>query len=237
VTSKCPKCGAAADPGSPECTHCGVIFAKVQARDERAPAPVTVAFAPPLPQRAAVDPLRRPAWVAKCVLLTALVVWTWLFATAPAGAAANSWLHLPNLVFHEAGHVLFAVFGRFVSVLGGSLLQFALPAALAVVFLRQHDRTGAAVCVWWAGENLLDLAPYIADARALQLVLLGGKTGAEVEGHDWEYLLTQLGWLRFDRVLGLWAYRIGLVMMVAAVIFGMVSLARDRHQRLESSLD
>jgi hypothetical protein len=237
VTSKCPKCGAAADPGSPECTHCGVIFAKVQARDERAPAPVTVAFAPPLPQRAAVDPLRRPAWVAKCVLLTGLVVWTWLFATAPAGAAANSWLHLPNLVFHEAGHVLFAVFGRFVSVLGGSLLQFALPAALAVVFLRQHDRTGAAVCVWWAGENLLDLAPYIADARALQLVLLGGKTGAEVEGHDWEYLLTQLGWLRFDRVLGLWVYRIGLVMMVAAVIFGMVSLARDRPQRLESSFD
>jgi hypothetical protein len=237
VTSKCPKCGAAADPGSPECTHCGVIFAKVQARDERAPAPVTVAFAPPLPQRAAVDPLRRPAWVAKCVLLTALVVWTWLFATAPAGAAANSWLHLPNLVFHEAGHVLFAVFGRFVSVLGGSLLQFALPLALAVVFLRQHDRTGAAVCVWWAGENLLDLAPYIADARALQLVLLGGKTGAEVEGHDWEYLLTQLGWLRFDRVLGLWVYRVGLLMMVAAVIFGMVSLARDRPQRLESSFD
>jgi hypothetical protein len=237
VTSKCPKCGAAADPGSPECTHCGVIFAKVQARDERAPAPVAVAFAPALTERAAVDPLRQPAWVAKCVLLTALVVWTWLFATAPAGAAANSWLHLPNLVFHEAGHVLFAVFGRFVSVLGGSLLQFALPAALAVVFLRQHDRTGAAVCVWWAGENLLDLAPYIADARALQLVLLGGKTGAEVEGHDWEYLLTQLGWLRFDRVLGLWVYRIGLVMMVAAVIFGMVSLARDRPQRLESSFD
>jgi hypothetical protein len=69
------------------------------------------------------------------------------------------------------------------------------------------------------------------------LVLLGGKTGAEVEGHDWEYLLTQLGWLRFDRVLGLWVYRIGLVMMVAAVIFGMVSLARDRPQRLESSFD
>src|SRR4029079_5771516 len=119
---------------------------------------------------------------------------------------------------------LFAVFGRFVSVLGGSLLQFALPVALAVVFLRQHDRTGAAVCTWWAGENLLDVAPYIADARALQLVLLGGKTGAEGQGHEWEYLLGTLGWMRFDRTLGLWTHRVGLVMMFGAVIWAAVSL-------------
>ena len=116
-------------------------------------------------------------------------------------AVMDSVLHLPNLVFHEAGHVLFAFFGRFLTVLGGSLFQFALPLALAGAFLRQNDPFGAAVCTWWAGQNLLDLAPYIADARALQLVLLGGRTGAEVEGHDWEYLLGQLGWLRFDRPL------------------------------------
>lgn len=36
------------------------------------------------------------------------------------------------------------------------------------------------------GQSLTDVAPYINDARALQLVLLGGRTGAEVEGHDWE---------------------------------------------------
>ncbi len=42
----------------------------------------------------------------------------------------DSFLHLPNLVFHEAG------------------------------------------------QNLIDLAPYINDARNLQLVLLGGRTGA-----------------------------------------------------------
>ena len=64
----------------------------------------------------------------------------------------------------------------------------------AVAFVRQEEQLfGAAICAWWAGQNLVDLAPYIADARALRLVLLGGRTGAEVEGHDWEYLLTQLG--------------------------------------------
>ena len=71
----------------------------------------------------------------------------------------------------------------------------------AIAFVRQAARRpfGAAVCAWWAGQNLVDLAPYIADARALQLVLLGGRTGAEVEGHDWEYLLTSSASLHLDR--------------------------------------
>jgi hypothetical protein len=88
-----------------------------------------------------------------------------------------------------------------------------------------------------AVENLLDLAPYIADARALQLVLLGGKTGAEVEGHDWEYLLTELGWMRFDRTLGLGAYRLGLMMMFGALVWGAVYLARNREQPPEPAAD
>ena len=143
-------------------------------------------------------------------------------------AVAQSTLHMPNLVFHEAGHVIFGFFGRFMTVLGGSLFQFALPLALAGVFLKQRDQFGASVCTWWAGQNLLDLAPYIADARALQLVLLGGKTGAEVEGHDWEYLLTQLGWLHLDTKLGLAVNRAGLLMMTGALVWGAIFLVRHR---------
>jgi hypothetical protein len=134
-------------------------------------------------------------------------------------------------VFHEAGHVLFAPFGHFMRVLGGSLLQFALPLGLAVAFLKEHNPFGGVVCTWWAGENLIDVAPYIADARALQLVLLGGKTGAEVQGHDWEYLLGTLGWMRFDRTLGLWTHRIGLLMMIGSLIWGGIYLARSRTSK------
>ena len=72
------------------------------------------------------------------------------------------------------------------------------------------------------------MAPYIADARALQLVLIGGHTGAEVEGHDWEYLLTQLGWLHRDVALGLLAHRIGLAMMIGEIVWGALYLSRAR---------
>lgn len=73
------------------------------------------------------------------------------------------------------------------------------------------------------------MAPYIADARALQLVLLGGQTGAEVQGHDWEYLLATLGWMRFDRTLGLTAHRLGITMMTAALVWAAVTLWGKRR--------
>jgi hypothetical protein len=227
---QCPKCAAASPDSADECPHCGIVFAKFEQR----PAAASPSAVPPIagkPRQIAGDPVRGVTRVARAAVLVGLFAWTWQFARAPMGVtAAQSMLHLPNLVFHEAGHVLLGFFGRFIGVLGGSLFQFAVPLVLAVAFLKQHNPFGAVVCTWWAGQNLLDLAPYIADARALQLVLLGGKTGAEVEGHDWEYLLTEMGWLRFDRTLGLGAHRLGLTMMAGALIWGAIYLARNREQ-------
>jgi hypothetical protein len=224
----CPKCAAPSPEGAVDCPRCGIIFAKFEQR--QAPAyPSTHLPIAEVPPQIVSDPVPRVVWPARAMLLAGLAVWTWQFARVAMGVAVmDSILHLPNLVFHEAGHVLFAVFGRFFAVLGGSLFQFALPLALAGAFLRQHDSFGAAVCTWWAGQNLLDLAAYIADARALQLVLLGGRTGAEVEGHDWEYLLTELGWMRFDRTIGLGAHRLGLMIMIAALVWGASYLVRNR---------
>ena len=91
----------------------------------------------------------------------------------------------------------------------------------AVAFLRQDppETFGAAVCTWWAGQNLVDLAPYIADSRSLQLVLLGGKTGAEVEGHDWEFILTQLGLMHLDQTIGRWTHALGILIMLGSLAY------------------
>jgi hypothetical protein len=232
VQTSCPKCAAPISPGAIECGRCGIVFAKYEQRTTAAVVPdvdpiVEAALPPPVVR----DPRQSITRIARTALLVGLLIWTWQFARVPMGpSAGDSILHLPNLVFHEAGHVLFSPFGRFMTVLGGSLFQFALPLGIAVAFLVQHNPFGAVVCTWWAGENLIDVAPYIADARALQLVLLGGKTGAEVQGHDWEYILATLGWMRFDRALGLWARRMGLLMMIGALIWGAVYLARDRNE-------
>lgn len=164
---------------------------------------------------------------ARWALVGGLAVWTIQFAQTPLSSdAMDSFLHLPDLVFHEAGHIIFSPFGEFMTALGGSLLQFLVPVITAVAFIRQEDPFSAAICAWWAGQNLVDLAPYIADARSLALVLLGGRTGAEVEGHDWEFILTQLGVTHLDRQVGYTSYALGITVMVAALVYAGRTIVR-----------
>lgn len=173
------------------------------------------------------DSLARPTKWARVVLLAGLAYWTWQFALTPLSEdAMDAFLHLPNLVFHEAGHLIFSPLGQFMTVLGGSLMQVLIPIVAGIAFIRQQQPFGAAICAWWAGQNLVDLAPYIADARALQLVLLGGKTGAEVEGHDWEFILTRLRLLHRDQTIGRIVHGLGMVIMVGALAAAARSVAR-----------
>jgi hypothetical protein len=165
------------------------------------------------------------------ILLILLGWWTWRFVPHPLDWSRlnASFLHLVNLPFHEAGHILFSPFGEFLTILGGSLLQVGVPVVCAVAFAGRDDWFSVAVCAWWAGESLVDLAPYIADARALQMPLLGGGTGAEVEGHDWEAILGRLGWLHLDHTLGLGAHVAGSALMIAALAFGAWLLLNGRR--------
>ncbi len=144
-------------------------------------------------------------------------------------------MHLVHLPFHEAGHILFLPFGRFLMSLGGSLTQVLVPLVCLGTFLvKTRDTFGAAVALWWAGQSLMDVAPYIADARALRIVLLGGHTGAEVEGHDWEAILSTLGWLRYDILLGRLANLLGIVVMLVALAWGASVVARQHGQAARS---
>lgn len=159
------------------------------------------------------------------LLWAALAIWTISLLRTPLADLGGSFMHLINLPFHEAGHIIFMPLGGFMMTLGGSLLQVLIPLICAGAFLfQQDDRFGASACVWWAGESLLDLSPYIDDARSLQLMLLGGPA-AEVEGHDWEAILTALGWLHLDHSLARLAWHLGAALMIGALMWGAVQAA------------
>ena len=153
----------------------------------------------------------------RLMVVLAVLIWTLSLATRPMDDVMDSFLHNVNLVFHEAGHIVFSPFGRFMTILGGSLLQTLIPLICAIaLYVQNDDAFGAALCVWWMGENLLDLAPYINDARALNLILLGGPANA-VEGHDWEAILTSLGWLHLDHRIAAGAHLLGAFIMFASL--------------------
>jgi len=81
--------------------------------------------------------------------------------------------------------------------------------------------------MWWGSVSLLDLAPYIYDARHPRLILLGGHTG-EDGPHDWVYLLTALGHLQNSQRLGAIAHALGGILMFVALSWAMAVLWRQR---------
>ena len=134
-------------------------------------------------------------------LVAGLAAYSRFFFTAPMMELGDhaSFMHRVHLVFHEAGHVLLLWASPLWHSLGGTLGQLVVPLALVVAFaVKNRDGFGAAVCGWWFGHSLVDVAPYINDARKMQLTLLGGQTGMEVEGHDWNFILDRLGLLNMD---------------------------------------
>jgi hypothetical protein len=63
----------------------------------------------------------------------------------PAGIV-SSLMHNVDLVFHEAGHVVFRPFGRFMTILGGSLAQLLMPLIVMVAFVTTNrDNFGASI--------------------------------------------------------------------------------------------
>lgn len=171
------------------------------------------------------------ARVGRLVLLLLLAYWTWTFLVWPMrqDVIGASFLHVISIPFHEAGHLLFSPFGDFFTALGGSLTQVLVPVVSWIAFATTSPNPfGRAVMCWWAGENLLDVAVYINDARSLDLVLLGGYTGAEVEGHDWERILGLTGLSMHDHRIAWTVHAIGAMMMVAGLVWGAVLVARDK---------
>jgi hypothetical protein len=124
-----------------------------------------------------------------------------------------------NLFIHEAGHLFFSVFGQFVTILGGSLFQVLLPAALLVVVWRQN-----AGQIWypgfWMGESMVNVSFYIQDAPYRKLKLIGRGLI-----HDWHWLLN--GDPDAAEIIGGLVYWVGIVIVFASLAAGVFFAIRD----------
>lgn len=250
----CTKCAYEQGEGTAECQRCGVIFAKVRGDGEYSPIPVPGAIPQSEKPPAAASPesvsslikerlLAVPAvdnglfLAGRALFYMILLIWGFRLATSSieSNYVGETFLHLINLPFHEAGHVIFSPFGRFVQVLGGTLGQWLVTFIVLCAFLFRGNSFGASVGLWWLGESFMDIAPYMNDARAGQLILLGGVTGSEVKDyHDWEVILTRLGWLRYDHLIARISFAIGVIMMLLALAWGGYILWRQ-HRGLKVS--
>lgn len=243
-TGSCPKCQADRSEAALECVRCGIIFAKYRPLSVR---PFDTASAEPragsswrvtarqwlIETDTTTDAM---TFYGRALVFLGLLWWGRIFIMTPleTNYTGESFLHLVNLPFHEAGHLIFSPFGRFMMILGGSLGQVLMPLiCLGTFLIKSRDPFGASVALWWTAESIMDVAPYINDARDMELILLGGVTGKETDGHDWNNLLTMTGLLNWDHRLAHLAYGIGILLMLASFAWGgrllVLHYARSRY--------
>ncbi len=242
----CPKCGYTRQPKDVdpylECPHCGIVFSKYA---KHHPDPAAAAVAVPevitetdepegsfwqrlrdrlmeLPEKP--DEMRllfqAAVYVGFLVWGVQLIADNWHTAVI-----MDSFMHRADLLIHEAGHVFFRPFGTWMTFLGGSLFQCLLPALIGIAFIwKQRDPFGALMCLWWTGENFLDVAPYIADARLMALPLVGEWNDDAFEAralrHDWHNILGMIGKLDSDQALAATVHTLGAGMMILSWIWG-----------------
>jgi hypothetical protein len=233
---KCPKCGFAQTDHNVECLKCGVIFDKYLKLQDNKPSLTSVETQPAADPAEVfefiknlffyVKPEANPLIFGGRVLVFIIIfIWGLKFILSPLEShyVMDSFWHLVNLPFHEAGHIFFRPLGRFMTSLGGSLGQLLMPLICLVVFLlKTRDTFAAAFALWWFGENFMDLAPYINDARSLTLPLLGGNTGrtSPYGFHDWEFILHKSGLSNYDHTLAHMADKLGMILMICALVWG-----------------
>ena len=137
---------------------------------------------------------------------------------AYGGLTSRSWLmNSADLGLHEVGHVVFGIFGDYIGMWGGTLMQLLFPLAIAIHFFSRKNDFSAYVLLCWFGQNFFHIAPYIKDARAQALPLVGGVI------HDWHYILSRAGLLNADQWIGNIVWAAGFAVIVYSVIMGMFS--------------
>jgi hypothetical protein len=250
----CPKCNAIQNDGNEICTDCGIVFAKYFKYNSQIESlaqsqePLThsndstvdilmiedISLYERIKTRIfSVADNEDPIYVVGRGLLLlgmSYLSFRLMTSTIASNYAGEIFLHTINLPFHEAGHVGFRLFGSFFASLGGTLGQLLMPAVLFYHFLfRANNPFGGAVCLWWFGENFIDMAPYINDARDGDLPLIGGNFGhsSPYGFHDWEYILNESGLLQYDKIIAKMSFMIGSIIMILALIWGGILLYRQ----------
>lgn len=175
------------------------------------------------------DAVDKSLFWGRAVLLVAFTLWggSFIIGGVDWEGIGSSFMHNINLPFHEFGHVLFGFMGRFMEILGGSLFQIIFPLIFVIVFIYQmRDNFSASICLWWCGQNFIDVSPYIADAKDRVIPLI---RGLSEEHHDWGNLLTMTNSLDSSEFLANMSFAIGSIIIVLSLGWGGWLLWKQYH--------
>lgn len=136
------------------------------------------------------------------------------FWNCAANHTSQHFIDYVNLIFHEAGHVIFSFFGTFIHIAAGSAFQVLLPLFIAGYFFYKHQNISGSVVLLWVGQSIINVSVYARDAINMNLDLLGG----DAVTHDWNALLTMTGLLKHTYTIANIIYSIGIGVIIIGTL-------------------
>ncbi len=138
-----------------------------------------------------------------------------------------------NLIMHEAGHSILGIFGwRFLTVLGGTLLQVLIPFLVFVFAWRNRQQFLAQFSLYWLGFSWLETAAYCGDAYLRQMPLIGGLPKS---AHDFFNLMNMLNLMDHHKTIAWIMYAIGVSILVLGIFWPLFE--RKKQERVTLNLE
>jgi hypothetical protein len=214
----CPKCGFQQRESS-ECMKCGIVFAKFDPARHLSP-PNDSDNAISLSEAESIE-RSADRWMHGSGKYALIALMGFFFFYMVIKRSGWCFLDYVNLPFHEFGHILFTPFGNTMHFLGGTLGQLMWPFILLFYFLYRKEYLSSSFCLFWFGENFLNISKYMADARELRLPLVGGGI------HDWNYLFYKWGILHLDKSIAGVIFTLGVIIMTGSIVWAVSSRPKD----------
>lgn len=150
------------------------------------------------------------------LFISALLSWYFInYAEGPRALLKWNILDGVDLIIHEAGHTIFSFLGEFIHVLSGSLFQIIVPIVFVIYFYAfRKEYLSGSILLFWVGQSILNVAVYISDSIKMELPLLGGDSSI----HDWNYILSELGLLKYTYLISTIFYDFGLMAIITATV-------------------
>jgi hypothetical protein len=119
--------------------------------------------------------------------------------------------------------VIFGLFGETLGLYGGTLGQLVFPLVALIAFWLRREALSFAIAGVWFFENFLNIAHYMADARAQVLPLVGGGE------HDWTNIFSRWSVLSYDTRIASFVNTLGWLGMTGMGVWMMYRWHQDRE--------
>ncbi len=131
-----------------------------------------------------------------------------------------------NLLIHESGHLIFGFAGELIMLLGGTITQLLIPLLFGKYFLSNRKYFESLFCLFWLGDNLINVSTYIKDAQSMTLDLVGGGI------HDWNAILTKVNLLNNNYIIGMFVFSLGILSLFVSFIFILAIIVVDISNKM-----